>query len=878
MKKLLIIDGNSIINRAFYGIKLLTAKNGMYTNGIYGFLNIMLKHIEDMEPEYVAVAFDLKAPTFRHKMYDKYKAQRKGMPPELAMQMPVLKEILSAMNVTILEKEGYEADDIIGTVSRICRNEEVECFILTGDKDDLQLATDTTKILLTVTRGGTTETEEIDADDFEDKYGVTPTQFIDVKGLMGDSSDNIPGVKGIGEKSAFEYIRKFKSIENLYENLDDSIIKPAARQKLIDGRDMAHLSKKLCTIDTSVPLDFTPEDARVKPYDTKRLTELYTNLEFSVFLKKLGGEAQGRSINMYPAQVLTDIRQAEDILKACKDTLCYRLFESDGELCALAFACDEKVYYVESCGAFLAAILKPYMESDKVLKISQDIKSDIVLLHGYGVGFGDNYFDISVGAYILNPLKNSYDISSVAMEFLSVNLKDEKEVFGTGKSRKTVLELSKEELCAYISATLTASVLIKEYEEAEREKAGQKELFYGMELPLIKVLASMEIEGFLVDREKLSEFNKELSQSIDVLEQEIYDLAGESFNINSPKQLGIVLFEKLGLKSGKKTKTGYSTNAEVLEKLSADHEIVSKILEFRQLTKLKSTYGDGLLAVIDSTTGRIYSKFNQTVTVTGRISSTEPNLQNIPVRTELGREIRKMFIAKEGYTLVDADYSQIELRVLAHISGDEALCKAFSDGTDVHTLTAAGVFGVDIDEVTPLMRSHAKTVNFGIMYGMGEFSLAKDLGISVKEARDYIQNYFDKYQGVKRYMDTVIEQAKESGYVETMFARRRTIAEVNSSNFMVRSAGERMVRNTPIQGSAADIIKIAMVKVHHELTSRGLKSKLILQVHDELIIEAAAQEVEEVMQILTESMESAANLNVPLVAEAKSGKSWYDAK
>ena len=873
MKKFLIIDGNSIINRAFYGIKLLSTKDGMYTNGIYGFLNIMLKHIEDMQPEYVAVAFDLKAPTFRHKMYDKYKAQRKGMPAELAMQMPVLKEILSAMNITMLEKEGYEADDIIGTVSALCKKEEVECFILTGDKDDLQLATDTTKVLLTVTRGGTTETREIDSDDFEDEHGITPLQYIDVKGLMGDSSDNIPGVKGIGEKSAFEYIKKFKSIENLYENLDDAIIKPAARQKLTDGKDMAFLSKTLCTIDTNVPLEFSIEDALVKPYNTERLSELYTNLEFSVFLKKLGTDAAPKSIEMYPA-VLTE--DADAFLKNC-DTLYYRLFEADGELCAFAFVYNERVYYTEGAGVFLAQTLKPYMESEHVVKVSHDIKADMVLLNGYGVNINGKYFDVGVGAYILNPLKNSYDISAVAFDFLGISLKDEKEIFGTGKKARTVLNLGGDELLSFLSENLTATVKIKEYEEKEIEKLGQNELFYGMELPLISVLASMETHGFLVDKDKLHDFNESLKASIDILEKEIYSLAGESFNINSPKQLGVILFEKLGLKSGKKTKTGYSTNAEVLEKLSSEHEIVAKILEFRQLSKLKSTYGDGLLAVIDPSTGRIYSKFNQTVTVTGRISSTEPNLQNIPVRTELGREIRKMFIAKDGCVLVDADYSQIELRVLAHISGDEALKNAFSKGTDVHTLTASGVFGVDIDDVTATMRSHAKTVNFGIMYGMGEFSLAKDLGISVKEARDYIQNYFDKYEGVKKYMDCVIEDARQKGYVETMFARRRTIAEINSSNFMVRSAGERMVRNTPIQGSAADIIKLAMVKVHGELLRRNLKSKLILQVHDELIIEAPENEADEVRELLTEAMESAAVLDVPLVAEANAGKRWYDA-
>lgn len=878
MKKLLIIDGNSIINRAFYGIRLLTNKHGMYTNGIYGFLNIMLKHVDELIPDYIAVAFDLKAPTFRHKMYSQYKAQRKGMPDELKMQMPVMKEVLRAMNITILEKEGYEADDIIGTVSRMCKERDVECFILTGDKDDLQLATDTTKILLTVTKGGTTATTELDSDDVEDTYGVTPEQFIDVKGLMGDTSDNVPGVKGIGEKTAFEYIKKFKSIENLYDNLDDAIVKPAARQKLIDGKDMAYLSKQLCTIDKNVPLEFTIDDAIVKEYDTEKLTELYTNLEFNVFLKKLGGTSEKNTLKHAPLKVLETAQACREALSETAGNLVYKLFEREGELAAFAFLSDGTAYFVEDSGEEIAKALKPYMESDDTLKISTDIKGDMVLLSKYSVTYTDSYFDISVGAYIINPLKNSYDISVIAMEFLSLNLKDEKEILGTGKSAKTVFDLSNEELELYIGQELTAGALLKEYEQGKIEEDGQQELFYNMELPLIRVLASMEIKGFLVDKERLEEFNASLKESIDVLEQDIYSLAGEEFNINSPKQLGVILFEKLGLKAVKKTKTGYSTNAEVLEKLLGKHDIIEKILDYRQLTKLKSTYGDGLLAVIDEDTGRIYSKFNQTVTVTGRISSTEPNLQNIPVRTDLGREIRKMFIAKEGCVLVDADYSQIELRVLAHIAGDEALTEAFNNNVDVHTLTASSVFGVGLDEVTPLMRNHAKTVNFGIVYGMGDFSLAKDLGISVKEAKDYIQNYFDKYKGVSRYMEQIIDTTKEKGYVETMFARRRPIPEINSSNFMVRSSGERMTRNTPIQGSAADIIKIAMVNTERELRRRNLKSALILQVHDELIIEAYEDEAEEVKELLTSCMESAAKLNVPLVAEANCGRSWYDAK
>lgn len=876
MEKLLIIDGNSIINRAFYGIKMLTNKHGLYTNGIYGFLNIMFKNLEELCPEYIAVAFDLKAPTFRHKAYAQYKAQRKGMPQELAQQMPVMKEILSAMNITVLEKEGYEADDIIGTVSRICRENELECYILTGDKDDLQLATDTTKVLLTVTKGGSTATTELDADDVEDMYGVTPTQFIDVKGLMGDTSDNVPGVKGIGEKTAFEYIRKFKSMEKLYENLDDPIVKPAARRKLEESRDMAFLSKALCTIDVNVPLDFSIESARRADYDNERLAELFTNLEFNSFLKKIGDVPLNKNFEFPKFELLEETTAARELLENT-DTFIYKLFAVEGELYSAAFLKDGTVYYLKSAPSELAELLKPYAENDGIMKISADIKADMVLLKRYGVDFSDNYFDISVGAYIINPLRSNYDLSGIAMEFIGVNLTEERDFFGSGKKEKTIADFSTDELCGYLTQQLGVIPQIKEYETDKIKNDGQEKLLYEVEFPLIRALATMESEGFSVDESRLREFDDSLAERVAVLEEDIYTLAGEKFNINSPKQLGVILFEKLGLKAVKKTKTGYSTNAEVLEKLVGQHDIVDKILDYRQLAKLKSTYGDGLLAVINPDTGRVYSKFNQTVTVTGRISSTEPNLQNIPVRTELGREIRKMFVAKPGYILVDADYSQIELRLLAHISGDENMINAFKNGEDIHASTAANMFSVPINEVTPVLRYRAKTINFGIVYGMGDFSLAKDLGITVKEARKYIDSYFEKYRKVKQYMEQTIQNTKDIGYVSTLFGRRRIIPEIASSNYMVRSAGERMARNTPIQGTAADIIKIAMVSVERELRKRKLKSKLILQVHDELIIETLIDEENEVRELLKTCMENAAKLSVPLVAETQSGASWYDA-
>lgn len=880
MEKLLIIDGNSIINRAFYGIRMLTNKHGLYTNGIYGFLNIMFKNLEELCPEYIAVAFDLKSPTFRHKAYSEYKAQRKGMPPELAQQMPILKEVLGAMNITVLEKEGYEADDIIGTVSRICNENNVECYILTGDKDDLQLATDKTQILLTVTKGGTTTTTKLNAADVEKTYGVTPLQFIDVKGLMGDTSDNVPGVKGIGEKTAFEYIKKFKSIENLYENLDDPIVKPAAEKKLIEGKDMAFLSKRLCTIDTNVPLDFALSQAKKSEYDTPRLAELFGNLEFNTFLKKIEGVNCETKLEFPNFKIIKTIDEVSEIIKNIKSEFVYRLFELEKKLYSLAFLCQNTVYYIvpdDSETERLVQLIRPYFESKEILKISSDVKSDMVLMSKYNVDFSDNYFDIGVGAYIINPIRSGYDLSGIAMEFLSVSLDDEKEYFGSGKRAVTIDALNSEKLERFLTQQIGVMPELKNYEENKIKEDKQENLLYDMEFPLVRVLAAMECEGFLVDENRLKEFDGKLAESISVLEEEIYAIADEEFNINSPKQLGTILFEKLGLKSSKKTKKGYSTGAEVLEKLVGKHEIIEKILEYRKLAKLKSTYGDGLLAVIDDVSGRIHSKFNQTITATGRISSAEPNLQNIPVRTELGREIRKMFVAKPGYVLVDADYSQIELRVLAHISGDENLTEAFKNNDDIHTSTASKLFSVPQSEVTPILRARAKTVNFGIVYGMSDFSLAKDLGISVKEAKMYIDSYFEKYRGVKKYMETTIETAKIGGYVSTLFGRRRSIPEINSSNFMVRSSGERMARNTPIQGTAADIIKIAMVSVERCLREQKLKSRLILQVHDELIIETLLEEREQVCEILKNCMENAVTLSVPLVAETNFGSSWYDA-
>lgn len=879
MKNLLIIDGNSIVNRAFYGIKLLTNKFGLYTNGIYGFLKIMFKNIDEVKPDYICVAFDLKAPTFRHKMYKEYKAQRKGMPEELRVQMPVLKEVLQAMNIAIIEKEGFEADDIIGTISRICDEDGIKCHILTGDKDDLQLASDTTDVLLTVTRMGNTTTTVYDAKKVFEDYGVTPTEFVDVKGLMGDSSDNVPGVKGIGEKTAFGYIQKFKSIENLYENLDDEIVKKAARQKLIDGKEMAFLSKKLCTIDRNVPLECSLKDFAKKEYNVPRLTELFINLEFNAFLKDLSQEDDKADINTE----LIFIENEDGLIKSLSDVkeeFIYKFYKTGKKADAFAFASEDKLYF--AYGEILCekafGRLKEIFEDETIIKISNDIKSDMLLLDLYDIKLDSSYFDIGIAGYIISPSKSSYDTASLALDFLSVAIPNEKESFGSGKDKKDFKTIDKNALCRFVAGEIVYIKELKKYEEEKIKSDGQEMLLNKVELPLVRVLADMEISGFKIDKDSLRSFTDDLTEKIENYEKEIYSLAGEEFNINSTKQLGVVLFEKLGLKIIKKTKTGYSTDAAVLDKLIGTHPIIEKIIEYRRSAKLKSTYGDGLLAVINEETGKIHSSFNQTVTTTGRISSTEPNLQNIPMRREEGREIRKMFVPScSDNILIDADYSQIELRILSSLSGDEAMAEAFRENEDIHASTASRVFGVPRQDVTPLLRSRAKAVNFGIVYGMGDYSLSQDLHISVKEAKAYIESYFEKYASVKKYLDTTVENARKDGYVTTLFGRRRYIPEINATNFMQRSFGERVAMNTPIQGTAADIIKIAMVDVHRELKNEGLKAKLILQVHDELIIEAPKEEAEKAMSILEKCMTNAAKLTVPLVAEAAMGESWYDA-
>ncbi len=848
MKKLLIFDGNSIINRAFYGIKMLSNSKGLFTNGIYGFLNIYFKFIEEEKPDYIAVAFDLRAKTFRHKMYDGYKAQRKGMPEELAQQMPFLKEILKAMNVTILEKEGFEADDIIGTVSKKCEEENMLCRIVTGDKDDLQLASENTVVKLIVTKMGRTETTDFDSKAVFEKYGVTPEEFISVKALMGDNSDNIPGVPGIGEKGAFELIKEFKNLDNLYANIES--LKGAKKTKIEEGKDLAYLSYTLSEIVTTVPLETDISQMTVNEYNQKKLYEILDELELKSIIERTGVEKQSEQLVFETLEATKNDFYSDEFIY---------MMDFDDELKEIVFYKNGKIYYKIFENAFetmeYTQVLKDIFENETIMKISHGIKKDIVFLNNnFDIDYKGHYFDTEIASYILEPTKNEYILSDLSEEYLGKSVTDKQNSVGILQELKDVLD-------------------------SKIKENAQDKLLYEVEFPLIKVLASMEIEGFKVDRDKLHEFSEFLAQRISVLEESIYEIAGEKFNINSPKQLGVILFEKLSLPVVKKTKTGYSTNAEVLEKLADKHDIINFIMEYRTLSKLKSTYADSLYDVINPQTGKINSSFNQTITATGRISSTEPNLQNIPVRTEIGREIRKMFISSdEEHILVDADYSQIELRVLASISGDENMQEAFVSGVDIHKMTASKAFNIPFDMVTSVLRSRAKAVNFGIVYGISEFSLAQDIKVTRKEAAKYIEDYFATYPNVKTYLDSAVSYARENGFVKTPLNRRRYIPEIKASNFNLRSFGERVAMNAPIQGYAADIIKIAMVKVHNRLERENLKSKLILQVHDELIIDALKIEEEQVKKILKEEMENAVKLSVPLAVDMSSGNSWFETK
>lgn len=883
-EKIMLIDGNSIVNRAFYGVPLLTNGEGRYTNGVYGFLNILFKLLDEEQPDYLAVAFDLHAPTFRHRTFDGYKGTRKGMPEELREQMPLLKEVLQAMHIPIFEQEGFEADDILGTLSALAEKNGIVPVVVSGDRDLLQLAGETLKVRIPKTKGGRTETEDYYAADVQAKYGVTPAEFIDMKALMGDASDNIPGVPGIGEKTAAKIITQYHDIETAIAHAAE--IKPKkASENLAAYQEQARLSKFLATIVRDMPLEWDKETLKIGDMFNQTAYELVKRLEFKSMFSHFEESASAPKQAEQTYRFVADREGAKEVLAALKKgEVGYAFVYENEEGQGLALYQEQLGgVWMEASMAFLMQelleIFQPFFADSAYRKIGHDVKKDIRFLRSYGYNGFTAEFDTAIGAYILNATGSSYEYDDIAAAFLNETYPSQEEVFGKGRTKKPFAALPEAERTAYGARQAEIFFRARKVMEERLAENEQKSLFYDMEMPLIYVLADMEKYGIKVDKAALLAYQKRLGESLDGMEEEIYALAGEKFNINSPKQLGVILFERLGLKGGKKTKTGYSTAADVLEKLRTAHPIVERILHYRQLAKLKSTYADGLLAVMDAETEKIYSTFNQTITATGRISSTEPNLQNIPVRLELGRELRKIFIPESAeFCFLDADYSQIELRVLAHISGDESLIAAFKSNQDIHRMTASQVFHVPFDEVTPLQRSNAKAVNFGIIYGKGAFSLGQDLGISRKEAEEYINAYFARYPKIKTFMEDTIKNGAKNGYVSTLWNRRRNMPELQSSNFMQRAAGERAAMNMPIQGTAADIIKLAMIKVHRALQDGGYRSRLILQVHDELLIEAYKEEKDAVAKILKENMEHAADLLVPLDVDVHEGASWFEAK
>jgi DNA polymerase-1 len=870
------LDGNSIVNRAFYGVRQLSTRDGTPTNGVFGFLQILQKLITDESPDAICVAFDLKAPTFRHELYAGYKSSRKGMPDELAAQMPILKDVLDAMNIRRYELSGWEADDLLGAFSTRCEADGWDCVIVTGDKDSLQLVTDKTRVKLVKSRMGQTETRDYTPGVFFDEYGFEPKKMIDLKSLMGDKSDEIPGVRGVGEKTAMELVQKYGGVTDIYEKLDALDIRDTLRQKLVTGYDDAQLSHNLATIRCDAPIEFSPADSAVKPYDNDALYALFTKLEFTKFIDKFGltaapGDSKpnvGDDVRVVTVVSDGDLSAFYAAIAAA-ETVSVRV---DGELSAAAvFDAATKTSYALREGAtpgYENALRAVFAEN--VAKAGHDIKDTIRSLSQRGIASGGWVFDSALAAYLLSPTERSYDIGALVSHYCGA-------VFTSGGGEAQLSLLDAPDAGRELSNEAAAVALLYDTLPKLLEESKLGELLRTIELPLCCVLADMETVGFLVDRAALREFGEMLSVKIAELEATIYELSGETFNIQSPKQLGVVLFETLMLPAPKKTKTGYSTNIDVLEKLLDKHPVITHIIEYRQLTKLKATYSDGLTKVI-APDGRIHTSFQMTVTATGRLSSTEPNLQNIPVRRELGGELRKMFIAKPGCVLVDADYSQIELRLLSVIADDKLMQGAFLSGEDIHAVTASQVFGIPLAEVTSAQRSRAKAVNFGIVYGISAFSLAQDIKVPVYEAREYMDSYLDKYSGVRAHMAEIVAQAKRDGYVTTLFGRRRYLPELKSSDYNTRAFGERVALNMPVQGTAADIMKLAMVNVWKRITREKLSAKLILQVHDELIVECPESERESVSTLLREEMESAVTLSVPLIAETHSGVSWYDAK
>ncbi|NLI66113.1 MAG: DNA polymerase I [Tissierellia bacterium] len=884
--KLMIIDGSSLLYRAFYALPLLTTKDGIYTNGAYGFLTMLYNLQDQYQPDYICVAFDKSGPTFRHKEYEEYKGTRQETPSELAGQFSIIRDILKSMNIVTLEMSEYEADDIAGTLARQGEEKGLEVILVTGDKDYLQLATEKSKVLLT--RKGISDMEEFDRETILEEYGLEPKQLIDVKGLMGDKSDNIPGVPGIGEKTGLKLIKEFGSIEEVYKNLD-KVSGKKLKENLIENENIAYLSRKLGEIITNIPLDLGIEDLKVKDANWEELLPLFEKLEFKSFINRAPDKYRNKEdeIEINYEYKIVSAEEIEEVAKSLSQEkkLAFK-FLIDGsniiedEIISLGIKPQTgSTYYIDlsNMGERFIQLFKPIFENPQIEKIGHSLKKDMAILFRYGIQIQNYGFDSMIAQYLIDPSQSDYSINKLSEEYLGAYGTDEEMLLGKGKGKKTFSQLSEEDMASHLSFTLETVFALEGKMIEKIREYDMEDLYYNVELPLTEVLSSMEYLGFKVDEDQLKMLGEQFDAEIKSLTEEIHQLGGGEFNINSPKQIGEILFDRLNLPVIKKTKTGYSTSVEVLEKLKDKHPIIEKILRYRQIVKLKSTYIDGLTALINRKTGRIHSSFNQTITSTGRISSTEPNLQNIPIRTEDGRRIRKAFVAeKPDYTLVDADYSQIELRVLAHISQDEKMMEAFIKDQDIHTKTASEVFHLPMEEVTPSIRNNAKAVNFGIVYGISDYGLSQDLNITRKEAKDFIDKYLDNYTGVRQFMEDIVVEGKEKGYVETLLHRRRYIPELKSKNFNVRSFGERIAMNTPIQGSAADIIKVAMVKVYKALREKGLKSRLILQVHDELIIETHMDELDEVKTILKEIMEGSISLSIPLRVDIEIGDSWYE--
>ena len=880
-KRLIIIDGNSIINRAFYALPDMSNSEGLKTNAIFGFVRMMFKIIEDYQPTHMSVAFDKKAPTFRHKQYADYKAGRKKMPDELAQQLQPLKDLLDKFNINRLELEGYEADDLIGTVARLGEENDFKVYIVTGDKDAIQLASNKTTTL--ITKKGVGEVEEYDYDSVLERYEMTPTQFIDLKGLMGDKSDNIPGVPGVGEKTGIKLLKQYSTIENLIEHTDE--LKGSIKKKIEENKDLALMSKELATIITNVPIEVKLEDLEYGDYNKDDVVEKFKEFGFTSLITKLldieGGETTIKEEIDLKIEHLDNvedfIKKAEENKKVIIDVIGKEGNILDKRVLYVFLSLDgNEIYYVNEDEL---PQIKTLLSNPEIKKHGYDLKEDYILLKPYEIELNSMNFDITIAEYLIDSKSStSYECSAIAMKYLTRKIKSKEDLLGKGAKAKKFDEIEFDELSAYIGDILNTVNGVYPKMEEKLKETEMDGLFYHVEMPLVEVLGSMEYIGMKVDKDQLNELKEKFTTIINELENEIFELAGEPFNINSPKQLGVVLFEKLGLPVIKKTKTGYSTNAEVLEKLRDKHEIIDKITEYRQIVKLNSTYVEGLLKIINPKTGRIHSSFNQTITTTGRISSTEPNMQNIPVKTEMGRDIRKVFVADDNCKLVDADYSQVELRVLAHMSGDENMIDAFKHGEDIHSKTASQIFDVDIKDVTSKQRIEAKAINFGIIYGKTDFGLSQDLNIPVATAKAYIDSYFNKYPKIKEFMDEAVESATETGYATTILNRRRYIPEIKASNFIVRNQGKRFAMNAPIQGSAADIIKVAMVNVYNKLKENNMKSRLILQVHDELIVEAVYEELEMAEKIVREEMENAQSMDVKLDVDLNTGDSWYETK